>query len=168
MMVDSVFVNSGRGCINCSGIWASRHTREIAERHRAAARGDSAAAARASRREPGRLHRAGRRRRDLAVDRRRPARRRASTDVTAKHRDGDARLDQAGTRRLPAADGDSLRLAGAAAVAKKEYMFPFVTVVECPEAKMLDAIGPTLVCTRDHLQRRPSGGGCSTRCTSTG
>src|ERR1700704_3882611 len=31
LMVDSVFANSGRGCINCSGIWASRHTREIAE-----------------------------------------------------------------------------------------------------------------------------------------
>src|SRR5438132_13079964 len=31
LMVDSVFVNSGRGCINCSGIWASRHTKEIAE-----------------------------------------------------------------------------------------------------------------------------------------
>src|SRR5262250_3085822 len=30
MMVDSVFANSGRGCINCSGIWASRHTCEIA------------------------------------------------------------------------------------------------------------------------------------------
>src|SRR6476646_8624321 len=30
VMVDSVFLNSGRGCINCSGIWASRHTREIA------------------------------------------------------------------------------------------------------------------------------------------
>jgi len=32
VMVDSVLVNSGRGCINCSGIWASRHTtRAIAE-----------------------------------------------------------------------------------------------------------------------------------------
>ncbi len=31
VMVDSVFLNSGRGCINCSGIWASRHTRDIAE-----------------------------------------------------------------------------------------------------------------------------------------
>ena len=30
LMADSVFLNSGRGCINCSGIWASRHTREIA------------------------------------------------------------------------------------------------------------------------------------------
>jgi hypothetical protein len=36
-------------------------------------------------------------------------------------------------------------------------MFPFVTVVECPQDKMLEAIGPTLVCsaiTRDaRLQR---------------
>src|SRR5687767_7534505 len=31
LMADSVFANSGRGCINCSGIWASRHTREIAD-----------------------------------------------------------------------------------------------------------------------------------------
>src|SRR5260370_4659156 len=31
IMVDSVLVNSGRGCINCSGIWVSRHAREIAE-----------------------------------------------------------------------------------------------------------------------------------------
>src|SRR5947209_18221431 len=31
VLVDSVFLNSGRGCINCSGIWASRHTREIAD-----------------------------------------------------------------------------------------------------------------------------------------
>src|SRR5438477_4441596 len=31
LMADSIFKNSGRGCINCSGIWASRHTREIAQ-----------------------------------------------------------------------------------------------------------------------------------------
>src|SRR6187200_2335830 len=31
LMVESVLVNSGRSCINCSGIWASRHTREIAD-----------------------------------------------------------------------------------------------------------------------------------------
>src|SRR5580765_7390563 len=31
VMAESVFINSGRSCINCSGIWASRHTREIAE-----------------------------------------------------------------------------------------------------------------------------------------
>src|SRR5271156_1239391 len=31
ILVYSVLVNSGRGCINCSGIWASRHTEAIAE-----------------------------------------------------------------------------------------------------------------------------------------
>src|SRR5687767_9421754 len=31
LMVESVFVNSGRSCINTSGVWASRHTREIAD-----------------------------------------------------------------------------------------------------------------------------------------
>ncbi len=30
LMVESVYTNSGRGCINASGIWASRHTKEIA------------------------------------------------------------------------------------------------------------------------------------------
>ena len=32
-------------------------------------------------------------------------------------------------------------------IAKAEYMFPFVSVVECPQAMMLEKIGPTLVCT---------------------
>src|SRR4029434_9582722 len=31
VMVESVFINSGRSCINASGIGASRHTKEIAE-----------------------------------------------------------------------------------------------------------------------------------------
>src|SRR5215218_8143923 len=31
LMADSIYVNSGRGCINCSGVWASRHTEKIGE-----------------------------------------------------------------------------------------------------------------------------------------
>ena len=31
VMVDSVLINSGRSCISCSGIWASRHTQAIAK-----------------------------------------------------------------------------------------------------------------------------------------
>ncbi|HVD94441.1 MAG TPA: hypothetical protein VNC21_19225, partial [Vicinamibacterales bacterium] len=67
------------------------------------------------------------------------------TEVTAKHRDG-PRLVKEGRADylLPTVvHCDSPD----AAIAKKEYMFPFVTVVECPESKMLEAIGPTLVCT---------------------
>jgi hypothetical protein len=33
------------------------------------------------------------------------------------------------------------------AIAAKEYMFPFATVVECPQDQMLRRIGPTLVCS---------------------
>ena len=33
------------------------------------------------------------------------------------------------------------------AVAMKEYMFPFVSVVKCPQADIVKKIGPTLVCT---------------------
>src|SRR6185436_18553971 len=33
------------------------------------------------------------------------------------------------------------------AMAKKEYMFPFCTVVECPQEQMLEKIGQTLVCS---------------------
>jgi acyl-CoA reductase-like NAD-dependent aldehyde dehydrogenase len=32
-------------------------------------------------------------------------------------------------------------------LARKEYLFPFAAVVECPQDRMLSAIGPTLVCT---------------------
>jgi acyl-CoA reductase-like NAD-dependent aldehyde dehydrogenase len=31
IMADSVYVNSGRSCISCSGIWVSRHGKEIAD-----------------------------------------------------------------------------------------------------------------------------------------
>ena len=33
------------------------------------------------------------------------------------------------------------------AIAHKEHMFPFSTVVECPENEMIARIGPTLVCS---------------------
>ena len=59
LMADSVFINSGRGCINCSGIWASRHTKEIAEALAERIGPVAAAAAGRSRSRPGRLHRAG-------------------------------------------------------------------------------------------------------------
>ena len=48
---------------------------------------------------------------------------------------------------LPAADGRALRPTRPKQIAKDEYMFPFATVVECPQDQMLEQIGPTLVCT---------------------
>ena len=71
VMVDSVFVNSGRSCINCSGIWASRHTRAIADAAGAAPGGRATAAARSSGGGARGIYRARRGRRDLARHRRR-------------------------------------------------------------------------------------------------
>jgi acyl-CoA reductase-like NAD-dependent aldehyde dehydrogenase len=144
VMVDSVFLNSGRSCINTSGIWASRHTREIAQaiaerlasvRPLSPEHPDASLAAFTV---PGVAD---------AISNAIDADLKASgvTDVTASLRDT-PRLMKAGKANylLPTVVHAT---SPEPAVVSKEYMFPFVTVVECPEAKMLDAIGPTLVCS---------------------
>ena len=145
VMVDSVFANSGRGCINCSG-----HLGEPSyprDRRRAGA---------PPRRQYGRFRRiipdaslaaftipgaadaiSG----SIDADLRAPG----VADVTATHRQAprvvkEGRADYLLPTVVHCASPE-------AEIAKKEYMFPFVTVVECPEAKMLEAIGPTLVCS---------------------
>jgi acyl-CoA reductase-like NAD-dependent aldehyde dehydrogenase len=144
VMVESVFVNSGRSCINCSGIWASRHTREIAEAialRLAEVRPlppDHADAGLAAFTVPGAADAVS-----SAIDR--DVQAPGVTDVTARHRSAprlvkEGRADYLLPTVLHASSPD-------AAVAKQEYMFPFATVVECPQDRMLEAIGPTLVCT---------------------
>jgi acyl-CoA reductase-like NAD-dependent aldehyde dehydrogenase len=144
MMVESVFANSGRGCINASGVWASRHTREIAD---AIARRlaevqplapEHPEASLAAFTVPGVADAISQ-----SIDRDVMAP--GVTDMTAKYRDGSRLVKQGRADYLlptvvhcAAADAE---------VAKKEFMFPFVTVVECPESRMIEAIGPTLVCT---------------------
>ncbi len=144
MMVDSVFLNSGRGCINCSGIWASRHTREIADAIAErlakieALPPDDENASLAAFTIPGAAEAiSGAIDGDLNAP--------GVTDVTAKYRKGDRLVRQGRADYLlpTVLHCDSPE----AAAAHKEYMFPFVSVVQCPESKMLDAIGPTLVCT---------------------
>ncbi len=144
VMVDSVFANSGRGCINCSGIWASRHGRAIAD-----AIAQRLASVRPLPPQDPEASLAAFTVRGVAdsVSNAIDADLQASgvTDVTAKHRPG-SRVVKDGRAEylLPTVvHCDSPD----AAIAKKEYMFPFVTVVDCPEAQMLEAIGPTLVCS---------------------
>jgi acyl-CoA reductase-like NAD-dependent aldehyde dehydrogenase len=144
VMVDSVFLNSGRGCINCSGVWASRHTREIADALAERLANvqplppDHADASLAAFTVPGVAD---------AITQSIDADLKASgvTDITAKHR-GRRRLVKQGNAEylLPTVVHCQ---SPDVAIASKEYMFPFVTVVECPESKMLDAVGPTLVCS---------------------
>ena len=145
VMVDSVFLNSGRGCINCSGIWASRHTREIADAiaKRLAAivplPPEHPDASLAAFTVPGVADAISQ---SIDADLQAPG----VTEVTAKYRDGAPRLVKQGRADYLLPTVVHCESPDAAA-AKKEYMFPFVTVVQCPEAKMLEAIGPTLVCT---------------------
>jgi acyl-CoA reductase-like NAD-dependent aldehyde dehydrogenase len=144
VMVDSVFLNSGRGCINCSGIWASRHTRDIAEAIARRLGGvrplppDHPEASLAAFTVRGAAEAIS-----TEIDRDLDAP--GVTDATAMVREN-PRLVRQGTAEylLPTVVHCE---SPDAAIARKEYMFPFVAVVQCPEAKMLASIGPTLVCT---------------------
>ena len=145
VMVDSVFLNSGRGCINCSGIWASRHTREIADAIAQrlatiqALPPDHADASLAAFTVPGVADAISA---SIDADVQSPG----VTDVTANYRNGQPRLVKQGRADylLPTVlHCDSPE----SPAAHREYMFPFVSVVACPEAKVVQSIGPTLVCT---------------------
>ena len=144
LMIESVALNSGRSCINCSGIWASRHTREIAEA--LASRlvnveplpPEDPEAALAAFTLPGVADAISQ-----AIDRDLQAP--GAMDVTAGYRDRGrvvkkGRADYLLPTVVHCESPDN-------PIAEKEYMFPFVSVVECPESKMIERIGPTLVCS---------------------
>jgi hypothetical protein len=142
LMVESVLINSGRGCINCSGIWASRHTKAIGEA--LAARigpieplpPEDPKAALAAFTVPGQAEAVSA---DIDNDLKSPG----SHDLTAKFGPRLVTKERCAYLRPTV-----IRCASPAEpIARKEYMFPFVTVVECPQEKMLESIGPTLVCS---------------------
>ncbi len=142
LMVESIFSNSGRSCINCSGIWASRHTEAIA-------------AALAERLGP--------------IDVLPPQDDRAglAAFTNAKMATGtwamvQQDLQDSGVKDCTASFGPRLIEKERCAylrpvivhanspecpVAAKEYMFPFSSVVKCPQKDMVKKIGSTLVCT---------------------
>ena len=142
MMVESIFINSGRGCINCSGIWASRHTQEIAQAIAErigpieALPPDNSEAALAAFTVPG-MGKAvwGMIEQDLKED--------GVTDMTAPYGDRLVEQERCSYLRPMVVHCESPENS----IAMKEYMFPFSTVVECPQDEMLKRIGPTLVGT---------------------
>jgi acyl-CoA reductase-like NAD-dependent aldehyde dehydrogenase len=154
VMVDSVFANSGRGCINCSGIWASRHTREIADalaKRLAAVRplaADHPEASLAAFTVPGLADAVSQ-----SIDRDLQAP--GVTDMSARHRDSPRVIKEGRAEYLlPTIVHSSTT---DAAIVQKEYLFPFATVVECPQDQMIAAMGQTLVCsaiTNDQSFRR--------------
>ncbi|HZT81641.1 MAG TPA: aldehyde dehydrogenase family protein, partial [Gemmataceae bacterium] len=142
VMVDSVLINSGRGCINCSGIWASRHTRKIAEAL-AERMGpiqplppEDPKSALAAFTVPGQADAISA---DIDKDVREPG----VHDLTAKFGPRLVKQERCDYLRPTVILCDSPDKA----VAKKEFMFPFCTVVQCPQEQMLQKIGQTLVCT---------------------
>ena len=142
LMVESVLSNSGRSCINCSGIWASRHTKEIAQ-------------AIAERIGPVDVKPPGDPESQLAAFT-------VPAMATGTHAMVQQDLDESGVTDMTAEHGEKLierdhcaylrpmvvhADSPDRAVASKEYMFPFVSVVECQQTEMLGRIGPTLVGT---------------------
>jgi acyl-CoA reductase-like NAD-dependent aldehyde dehydrogenase len=142
IIADSIFLNSGRGCINCSGVWASRHTREIAQ-------------ALAERIGP--------------VDPKPPedptsalaaftvpgAARAIWNSIESKLHDNGIEHPTAkfGPRLIEKERCGYLRPtilhceSPDTSMSNTEYMFPFASVVRCPQDQMLAKIGPTLVCS---------------------
>lgn len=144
LIVTSVVENGGRSCLNASGVWSVASGRELAE----------ALAVR------------------LAAIEARPlddpaARLAAFPDARAAHAVSasiDRLLDAGGAVDLTAAHrgGERVAEAGGCAfllptvvwceepehpLAACEFLFPFVSVVECPSAALPERIGPTLVAT---------------------
>lgn len=144
IMFDSIVANSGRGCINCSGIWASRHTEEIAEAL-AQRMGPIAPlpmsdpnAALAAFTVPGQAD-------AINAQIEEACQVPGVTEVTAKYRQGPrlVKQERCDYLRPTLLHSDSPE----PDIARTEYMFPFATVVKCPQQEMLRRIGPTLVCS---------------------
>ena len=142
LIVESIYVNSGRGCINCSGVWASRHTEAIA-----AAIADRLGpiealppqdpeAGLAAFTIPGMANSIWEMiEADFAED--------GVTHSTESYGDRLVEKDLCGYLRPVIVHCESPENE----IAKKEYMFPFSTVVKCEQDKMLSSIGETLVGT---------------------
>jgi acyl-CoA reductase-like NAD-dependent aldehyde dehydrogenase len=142
LIAESIYINSGRGCINCSGVWASRHTREIA-----AALGERLGPIEAKGPQdpeaglaaftiPGMATAVWKM---IETD----LKENGVTDMTSQHGDRLIEQEHCGYLRPMIVHCESPEKE----IALKEYMFPFSTVVECPEDQMLAKIGPTLVCS---------------------
>lgn len=141
-MVESIYSNGGRSCINASAIFASRHTKEIAAalakrlgpiEVRKPTDPDAGLAAFTT---PGMAKAVwGMIEKDLTES--------GVTDMTKEYGDRLVEQERCAYLRPVIAHADSPDRE----IVKKEYMFPFATVVQCPQNQMLQKIGTTLVGT---------------------
>ena len=144
LMVDSVLTNSGRSCISCSGIWVSRHGREIAD---ALARRLGPIAPKDPEDPEAQLAAFTVQGQGDAIDAgiEQELGEPGVEDVTARYRDGQRLISRERCSYLRPTVIYSR--SPEATLANTEYMFPFASVVECPQAQMLDRIGGSLVVT---------------------
>jgi hypothetical protein len=144
VMVASILENSGRSCVNASGVWVTAHGREIAEalavrlaavRPRAAEDEGAELAPFADPRVAERI--------SALVDQ--GLAEPGARDVTAAHRDGGrvARWEGA-TYLLPTIVHCE---SAAHPLANREFLFPFASVVEVRPDEIPDRLGPTLAVT---------------------
>jgi acyl-CoA reductase-like NAD-dependent aldehyde dehydrogenase len=140
LMADSIYLNSGRGCINCSGIWASRHTKEIAQAL-AERLGpieplppDDPKAALAAFTVPGQAQ-------SIHASIQEKLKESGVTDVTTRFGPRLVEKERCAYLRPWIIHCDSPD----SKIANTEYMFPYATVVQCPQAEMIAKVGPTLV-----------------------
>jgi len=152
LIVDSVYRNGGRSCLNASSVYAPRHTKEIAEAV-AAKLGpievlppDNPEAGLAAFTIPGVAQAIWG---SIEKDAEAPG----VTHMTEPYGDRVVERDPVAYLRpvvLHHASHES-------ETRNKEQMFPMVNIVECPQDQMLRAIGPTLICsaiTNDEAFRR--------------
>jgi acyl-CoA reductase-like NAD-dependent aldehyde dehydrogenase len=143
VMVTSIAANSGRSCVNASGVWTPRHAHKIAEAlaerlakivPRAAEDpaaelspfADGGVAARISKMIDGDLYAPGAR------------------DVSVSYRGGERCVVRDGsTYLLPTIVECSVDHP----LANREYLFPFASVVEVSQAQLPEALGQSLVVT---------------------
>lgn len=144
VLVQSVLVNGGRSCINASGIWASRHTEEIADAiaqrlgpiEALSSTDDNAALAAFT------IEGAAEAMNNMIDN---GVESSSVTEVTEKYRDGDRLVEK---ERCAYLRPTVLHVSDSQdAMANTEFMFPFASVVRCPQSEMLKSIGSTLVCT---------------------
>ena len=141
LIADSIAQNSGRSCVNCSSVWTTANGKEIAEAlaerfARIAPRAeDDPEAAVAPFASP-----------DIA--------RRISAMID-QEMDGAVDLVEAkrGTPRVAEKDGCTYVLPAVVhvdkshALANREFLFPYASVVQVSPEELPDCLGPTLVCT---------------------
>jgi hypothetical protein len=145
VIAESISNNGGRSCVNASGVWVTKHADKVAEAlaHRLAGvvprAADDPEAVLAPFADPEIA-----RRMSSTIDADMGGEGAPARDVSASVRGAD-RVASAhgGTYLLPTV----LRCDADHPLANREFLFPFASVVEVPESRMPDCLGPSLVVT---------------------